>query len=133
MLVSQKEERDRRFSLALRAGIPVFLVFLVFYTTMIKENKNINDMEVDYKFSILTDINNNFEKNILQFHDIIGSQNVGQAREKEDKMKDAKELSTIENCVIHAIQKKDLLPSFRPLLNTYTNSIDIYEIAIKLK
>ncbi|MFC2073350.1 EAL domain-containing protein, partial [Campylobacterota bacterium] len=35
MLYSQKEERGRRFSLALRAGIPVLLlIFLVFYTTI---------------------------------------------------------------------------------------------------
>ena len=37
MLVSQKEERGRRFTLALRAGIPVLLlVFLVFFTTINK-------------------------------------------------------------------------------------------------
>ena len=35
MLYSQKEERGRQFSLALRAGIPVLiLIFLVFYTTL---------------------------------------------------------------------------------------------------
>lgn len=101
--------------------------------TMIEENKNINDMEVDYKFSIITDINNDFEKNILQLRDIISSQNVGEKSDKEENTKDAKELSTIENCVIQAIQKKDLLLSFRPLLNTHTDSVDIYEIAIKLK
>ena len=40
MLVSQKEERGRRFSLALRAGIPVLLlVFLVFYTTIDKSEE----------------------------------------------------------------------------------------------
>jgi EAL domain-containing protein (putative c-di-GMP-specific phosphodiesterase class I)/GGDEF domain-containing protein len=37
MLLSQKEERQRRFTLALRAGIPVLiLIFLVFYTTIYK-------------------------------------------------------------------------------------------------
>ena len=35
MLLSEREERKRRFTLALRAGIPVLLlVFLVFYTTI---------------------------------------------------------------------------------------------------
>ena len=39
MLYSQKEERGRRFSLALRAGIPVLiLIFLVFYTTLNHED-----------------------------------------------------------------------------------------------
>ena len=37
MLLSELEERGRRFTLALRAGIPVLLlVFLVFYTTIYK-------------------------------------------------------------------------------------------------
>ena len=37
MLFSEKEERGRRFTLALRAGIPVLiLIFLVFYTTIYK-------------------------------------------------------------------------------------------------
>ena len=44
MLFSEKQERGRRFTLALRAGIPVLLlIFLVFYTTIYKgENVNIN-------------------------------------------------------------------------------------------
>jgi len=100
---------------------------------MIIENKTINNIEVDYKFSIITDTNDDFEKNLIQLRDIIASQSVGQINGKEESIKDAKELSTIENCVITAIQKKNLLLSFRPLLNTHTDSIDIYEIAIKLK
>jgi len=40
MLLSQKEERGRRFTLALRAGIPVLLlVFLVFFTTIDKSEE----------------------------------------------------------------------------------------------
>ena len=49
MLYSQKEERGRRFTLALRAGIPVLLlIFLVFYTTIYK-----GDLEISQKDSIL--------------------------------------------------------------------------------
>jgi len=101
--------------------------------TMIEENKKISDIEVDYKFSIITDINNDFEKNILQLRDIMNSQSSRTNNEKEEHSKDAKELSTIENSVIKSIQNKNLLLSFRPLLNTHTDVIDIYEIAIKLK
>ena len=100
---------------------------------MIEENKNINDIEVDYKFSIITDINNDFEKNILQLRDIMNSQSSRTNNEKEERSKGAKELSTIENSVIKSIQNKNLLLSFRPLLNTHTDVIDVYEIAIKLK
>ena len=46
--------------------------------------------------------------------------------------KNAKELSEIEKDVIASIQKKKILLSFRPLLNTYSNVIDTYEIAVKL-
>ncbi|PTB87765.1 EAL domain-containing protein, partial [cyanobacterium G8-9] len=100
---------------------------------MIEENSNINDIEVDYKFSIITNTNENFEKTIVQLRDVIASQSVGENNIKEESTKDAKELSSIENCVITAIQNKNLLLSFRPLLNTHTDAIDIYEIAIKLK
>ena len=42
MLLSELEERGRRFRLALRAAIPILLlVFLVFYTVFLK-NKNID-------------------------------------------------------------------------------------------
>jgi len=100
---------------------------------MVEENKSINEMDIDYKFAIITDTNDDFDKNIMQLRDIIASQSVGKIVKTEESIRDAKELSTIENCVITAIQKKSLLLSFRPLLNTHTDTIDIYEIAIKLK
>jgi len=50
MLFSEKEERSRRFALALRAGIPVLLlVFLVFYTTIYKGE----DVSIDPSDSLL--------------------------------------------------------------------------------
>jgi EAL domain-containing protein (putative c-di-GMP-specific phosphodiesterase class I) len=100
---------------------------------MVEENKSINEMHIDYRFAIITDTSDDFEKNIIQLRDIIASQSVGPTEKNTESPKDAKELSSIENCVIKAIQKKNLLLSFRPLLNTHTDSIDIYEIAIKLK
>jgi len=39
MLLSERQERERRFKLALRAGVPVvLLVSLVFYSTFLKDN-----------------------------------------------------------------------------------------------
>ena len=102
--------------------------------TLIKENSSINNIEVDYSFAIITDPNENFEKAIFQLRDIITSQSSDHTEKKYiPPIKDAKELSSIEKDVIHSIQKKNLLLSFRPLLNTETNIIDTYEIAIKLK
>jgi len=101
--------------------------------TLIKENSRINTMEVDYKFAIITNPHEDFEKAILQLRDIIASQSVGDRKQKHtESIKDAKELSSIEKDVISTIQKKKLLLSFRPLLNTYSDTIDTYEIAVKL-
>ena len=102
--------------------------------TLIEENSRINNIEVDYKFAIITNPHEDFEKAILQLRDIISGQSADDDREKhKDKIKDAKELSSVEKDVISTIQQKKLLLSFRPLLNTYTDAIDTYEIAVKLK
>jgi len=101
---------------------------------MIKENSLINNIEVDYTFAIITNPNEDFEKVISQLRDIILGQSTGDKNQKHThNIKDAKELSDIEKDVIHSIQKKNLLLSFRPLLNTHTDIVDTYEIAVKLK
>lgn len=108
--------------------------------TMIKDNSRIDNIEIDYKFAIITDTNENFDKIILQLRDLIASQNENEDKdenEAKDKKKtgitkNAKELSELEKDVIASIQQKKILLSFRPLLNTYSNIIDTYEIAVKL-
>ena len=46
MLLSELEERERHFKLALRAGIPVvLLISLVFYSTFFREESFSFDME----------------------------------------------------------------------------------------
>jgi len=102
--------------------------------TMIKENSRINNIEVAYKFAVITNTHDDFEKTILQLQDIISSQSSRDDKQKNiQSTQDSKDLSVIEKDVITAIQKKSLLLSFRPLLNTHTDIIDTYEIAIKLK
>ena len=102
--------------------------------TMIKENSSINHIEVDYTFAVVTNTNDDFQKAILQLRDIIASQSVQDDTQQDiPNIKDTKELSDIEKYVISAIKNKDLLLSFRPLLNTHTDTVDTYEIAIKLK
>ena len=101
---------------------------------MIQENSIIDAIDIDYKFSVITNPNTNFEKIIHQLRDLIHSQTVGTHKEKVPVgTQDANELSNIENCVINSLKNKNLLLSFRPLLNTHSDSIDTYEIAIKLK
>jgi len=102
--------------------------------SLVEDNRTINTIEVDLKFAIITNTVDNFEKAIVQLQDIITSQNVerNKLRHKEN-IKDAKELSSIEKCIISSIKNKKLLLSFRPLLNTSTDIIDTYEIAVKLQ
>lgn len=100
----------------------------------IKENSSINNLEVDYKFAIITNPHEDFKKAILQLRDIISSQSTLGGKQKYiPTIKDAQELSGIEKDVITTIQKKKLLLSFRPLLNVDNDTVDMYEIAVKLK
>jgi len=101
---------------------------------MIQNSKLIENIEVDYKFAVITNPHTNFENIIHQLRDLINSQMVGTHTEKVPaSVQDAKELSNVEKCVIGSLQNKNLLLSFRPLLNTYSDTIDTYEIAVKLK
>ncbi len=103
--------------------------------SLIEDNKSINTIEVDLKFAIITNtMKENFEKAIFQLQDIITSQTIENNKIRHSETtKDAKELSSIENCVIEAIKNKKLNLSFRPLLNTTTDIVDTYEIAVKLQ
>ena len=97
---------------------------------MISDNSCIDNIEIDYKFSIITDTNKNFNKIILQLRDLISSQD--EEKEQTNAAKNAKELSDLEKDVIHSIQKRRLRLSFRPLRNTHSDIVDTYEIATKL-
>ena len=123
-------DRGSEFLIAVNESVDNLQILL---QKMVDENHTIDNMQIDYRFAIITNTSKEFEKNLLQLRDIITSQKTGKIKSKKIYTKDAKELSSIENCIIQSIQKKNLLLSFRPLLNTYTDSVDIYEIAVRLK
>ncbi|SFV65821.1 diguanylate cyclase/phosphodiesterase (GGDEF & EAL domains) with PAS/PAC sensor(s) [hydrothermal vent metagenome] len=101
---------------------------------MIQKNHLLNEIEIDYKFAVITNSSQDFKKIILQLRDLIQSQSVEmQTSPVSLKIQDDKILSSIEKSVISSLKEKNLLLSFRPLLNTYTDTIDTYEIAVKLK
>jgi EAL domain-containing protein (putative c-di-GMP-specific phosphodiesterase class I) len=100
-------------------------------TSFIKKHQQSNEMEIDYRLSVITNASHDFRKNISQLRDILTIQ--ATSHETTETLQDAKELSEIETSVISALKNKNLLLSFRPVLNANTNTIDIYEIAIKLK
>jgi len=100
---------------------------------MIEVNHSINDIAIEYRFSVIENTNNNYEKMILQLKDIVITKSMPDIQEEQAKIQDAKSLSRIEKDVIKAIHNKKLLLSFRPLMNMKTDVIDTYELAIKLQ
>ncbi|TET86958.1 MAG: GGDEF domain-containing protein [Sulfurovum sp.] len=99
-----------------------------------EENKMINNIEIDYGFSVTTNTEENLDKIILYLKDIISTQKKNVSESKEQIFTpDAIKISELEESVIAAIKGKNLLFTFRPLLNTGTDKVDIYEISVKLK
>jgi EAL domain-containing protein (putative c-di-GMP-specific phosphodiesterase class I)/GGDEF domain-containing protein len=101
---------------------------------MVNENRTIDNIEVDYQYAVITNTDEDYEKTIIQLQDIINSQlNDTKKQKKTPSTQDAKALTEVEQYVISAIKNRSLLLSFRPMLNTQNDTIDTYEIAVKLK
>ena len=104
------------------------------FETFIANNKVINDMELNYSFSVITNTGNELERDIVHLKDLISTQYGNANKSKKiDISKDASEISKTEQCIINSLKEKNLILTFRPLLNTKTEKIDIYEISTKLK
>jgi len=104
------------------------------FETFIGNNKIINNIELNYNFSVITHTEKELEKNIVHLKDLISTQYRSNSKDKQSNItKDAKEISDTELCIIKSLQEKNLLLSYRPLLNIKSNTIDIYEISVKLK
>ena len=100
----------------------------------IKNNKVINDIELNYNFAVITNTGKELEKDIVHLKDLISTQYINTSEDKKPNViKDAKEVSEIEKYVRKSLHEKNLLLSFRPLLNIKSNTIDIYEISVKLQ
>ena len=104
------------------------------FETFITNNKVINDIELNYNVAVITNTGKELEKDILYLKDLISTQyRSGEKDRRSNLIKDAKEVSETEDCIIHSLKEKNLLLTFRPLLNTKTDVIDIYEISAKLR
>jgi len=105
----------------------------VFETFTAKYN-TINEIALNYNFSIITNITDTLEKDIVYLKDLIATQYRSEQNNKKERVvKDAKEVSETENCVINSLKANNLSLSFRPLLNVKSDRIDIYEISAKLQ
>jgi EAL domain-containing protein (putative c-di-GMP-specific phosphodiesterase class I)/GGDEF domain-containing protein len=89
--------------------------------------RTVNNIEVDYAFAIITNIGDDLEQDIVRLKDIINTQH------KTDIVQDSKKLSKTEEAVLKALEKKQFSLLFRPLLNTRTQRVDIYEISVQLQ
>jgi EAL domain-containing protein (putative c-di-GMP-specific phosphodiesterase class I) len=102
--------------------------------TMVTQNRRINNIEVEYRFAIITNTHQDYNKAILQLRDLIAGQSLEDEKEENHvTLKDAKELSDSERDVITALKEQKLSLSFRALLNVRNDTVDTYEIAVKLK
>jgi len=104
------------------------------FDNFISNNKTINDIELNYNFSVITNIGQELEKDVVYLKDLISTQYRSGIKERRSSVtKDAKEVSETERCIINSLKEKNLLLTFRPLLNTKTEMIDIYEVSTKLR
>lgn len=101
---------------------------------MLTQYSCVANIDLEYKFAIITDTDKDFDKIIIQLRDIINSQDEKTIEKNSSTgvSKNAKELSEIEQNIIRALEDKKFLLSFRPLLNVRSNSHDTYEISVKL-
>jgi len=97
------------------------------------ENKSINGIEIDLKFAIVTNTNIGFKKLISQLKDLINIQKKNPNKSQLEIIKDANEVSRIEDDIKYAISNEKLVLSFRPLQRAKSDVVDIYEISTKLK
>ncbi|BAF71100.1 EAL domain-containing protein [Sulfurovum sp. NBC37-1] len=100
------------------------------FENFIDQNRTINDIELDYAFSMIRDTDEHIKKTILHLKDLLAAQD---QNKDNSSVPDAKEISQTEAAVIQALKEKNLLLSFRPLQNVKTGTIDIYEISVKLR
>jgi len=99
----------------------------------IASHRNIDDIELDYTFAAITNTGKELEKDIIHLKDLIAiEEKASSDKEKYHKIHDATELSNTEKSILFALKHEKIYLSFRPLLNTKTNQIDIYEISAKL-
>jgi len=104
------------------------------FDDFVNDHKIINDIELNYNFAVITNTGEELPKDILHLKDLISTQYRTSDKEpKSNVIKDAKEISETETAIITALKEKNLLLTFRPLLNIKNSVIDIYEISVKLR
>lgn len=101
---------------------------------MVEETPSIEHIEIDCVYAVIKNTQDDFEKSIVQLQDLLVTSNEGHKKSKKmPTTQDAKALSDIENYVIMSLKNKNMHLTFRPLMDTVTQEIALYEIAVKLR
>jgi len=103
------------------------------FRRFIQNNRLINNIEIDYAFAAITNTDQELEKDIKRLKHLISVQDMNSSGISSKNVMDSKALSGIESAVLDALHKKTFSLFYRPLLNTHTQEIDIYEISVKLR
>ncbi len=99
----------------------------------VKENHTINSIDIEYKFSVVTYSDEELEKAITHLKDALSDDDVfSHKTPKKEEIQDVASISRIEESIVLAIKEKHLSFLFRPLENTKTKQVDIYEVSVKL-
>jgi len=106
--------------------------FQVMLQNFVEENKIIDTIEVDFRFSVISNLGGDSEKNITQLRDQLRAQEFEKSY-KNPPVQDAKDLSTLESNILQALENKTFNFYFRPLYSVKRKVIDSYEIYIKLQ
>lgn len=95
--------------------------------------KSVNDIEIDYGFAVSVEHEESVEKTILYLKDRIYTKEEQNAKSKEPSLAEEElTIADLEADIVNALNQKQFLFNFRPLLNTQSNISDIYEVAVTL-
>ena len=104
-------------------------------TSFVSDHPSIQEIELDYRFGTLGHPEGDLEKVIWHIHDMILSQapDSTPVPPKSPVRSNEKSLDDLEQGIIEAIQNDRIVFTFRPLYHVKRQTIDMYEIAVKLQ
>jgi len=100
----------------------------------IRDHATIRDIEIDYRFAVLSVNNEDHEKAVLHLHDLVQVQHSAKAdrRNNEQVTVPSSTNGTLEDRIVDAIRAGKVTFALRPLYHIRTQKISTYEVAVKL-
>jgi EAL domain-containing protein (putative c-di-GMP-specific phosphodiesterase class I) len=101
------------------------------FQQFIDTHQQIGQIEVDYTFAVMTNISTDIAQDIRHLKNLVSMQEKRQ--KQQTAVVDAQAFSDMEESILTALKQKRFTLNFRPLRNTKSNLIDIYEVTVKLR